>query len=153
MCLWILKMQLLLVAMVVAAAAFPVAKPPRLQPAKGPIRERDDRTAAKPEPVAILRQSKDFKPDGSVSFGFESADGIQREETISQRQITDDAAGAVSRGSYSYTAPDGKLYSVNWVADETGFHAFGDHIPKLWALHYTLGLTLSPTSAKPKKKY
>ena len=32
-------------------------------------------------------------------------------------------------GSYSYPGPDGVVYSVDWVADENGFQATGDHLP------------------------
>lgn len=35
----------------------------------------------------------------------------------------------VQQGSYSYTSPEGQLISVNYVADETGFHVSGDHLP------------------------
>lgn len=34
-------------------------------------------------------------------------------------------------GSYSYTGPDGVLYTVKYIADELGFRAYGDHLPKL----------------------
>ena len=37
--------------------------------------------------------------------------------------------GTVSRGSYSYTAPDGTPITVNWVADENGFQPTGKHLP------------------------
>lgn len=37
----------------------------------------------------------------------------------------------VNSGSYSYTGDDGKLYAVQWKADENGFQAFGDHLPKV----------------------
>lgn len=33
------------------------------------------------------------------------------------------------QGRYSYTAPDGTPITVEYYADETGFHATGAHIP------------------------
>ncbi len=36
--------------------------------------------------------------------------------------------GTVSKGSYSYTSPDGVVLTVNWVADENGFQATGDRL-------------------------
>lgn len=32
-------------------------------------------------------------------------------------------------GSYSYTSPEGQVITVNYVADENGFHPTGDHLP------------------------
>lgn len=32
-------------------------------------------------------------------------------------------------GSYSYTSPEGKQIAVNYIADENGFRASGDHLP------------------------
>lgn len=37
----------------------------------------------------------------------------------------------VKTGSYRYTGDDGKVYQVDWKADEGGFQAFGDHLPTL----------------------
>lgn len=37
--------------------------------------------------------------------------------------------GIVSKGSYSYTAPDGGKVSVTWKADENGFQPVADHLP------------------------
>jgi hypothetical protein len=36
---------------------------------------------------------------------------------------------AAPKGSYSFTTPDGVVITVNWVADENGFQATGDHLP------------------------
>ena len=37
--------------------------------------------------------------------------------------------GTVASGSYSYPY-EGKTYTIKWFADETGYHAEGDHLPK-----------------------
>ena len=62
---------------------------------------------------------------------FESEDGVKVEESGSQKQVGETAedSGTVSKGSYSFTAPDGVVLTVNWVADENGFQPTGDHLP------------------------
>lgn len=35
----------------------------------------------------------------------------------------------VMQGSYSYTGPDGIVYTITYIADENGFRAEGAHIP------------------------
>jgi hypothetical protein len=36
----------------------------------------------------------------------------------------------VMKGSYSYTGADGLPYTVDWYADETGFHPSAPHLPQ-----------------------
>lgn len=36
----------------------------------------------------------------------------------------------VMQGSYSYTGPDGIVYTITYIADENGYRAEGVHIPK-----------------------
>ena len=36
----------------------------------------------------------------------------------------------VIQGSFSYTSPEGIPITVNYIADEFGFRAEGDHLPK-----------------------
>ena len=61
---------------------------------------------------------------------LESEESTEVEESDSREQVgTGAISGAISRGSYSFTTPDGVVLTVNWVADENGFQATGDHLP------------------------
>ena len=103
-------------------------------------------------PIAILRQTAEAQ-DGSyhhrwvskpavrivwrcirvdktkIFYSFVAENGIEVEEKGANKQIDPENAGMTSSGSYSYTAPDGTLIKVTWIADENGFRAFGDHLP------------------------
>lgn len=59
---------------------------------------------------------------------LETSDGTRRQEQAELREFGDHQALAV-RGSYAYIGPDGREYSVSYVADENGFHPEGDHLP------------------------
>lgn len=69
---------------------------------------------------------------------YTSGNGIEREEGVFIKEVTTmDEDGKkklvkvpVYRGSYKYQQPDGTFIDVQYVADETGFHAIGDNIPK-----------------------
>ena len=41
-----------------------------------------------------------------------------------------DAEVMIMSGSYEYTGGDGELYRTNWYADETGYHAEAEHLPR-----------------------
>ena len=58
---------------------------------------------------------------------LESEESTEVEESDSREQVG--IIGDVSKGSYTYTNPDGVTLTVNWVADENGFQATGDHLP------------------------
>ncbi|KAM3962270.1 larval cuticle protein 1-like [Aphomia sociella] len=91
-------------------------------------------TAASLEPLKILRSEFDQQPEGAYSYNFETENGIVREETGELKEALDEEnkphSVVIVRGSYSYTNSEGKPESVNYYADETGFHAEGDSIPK-----------------------
>jgi len=67
--------------------------------------------------LGILNNPADA--DGNYNFNF-ADNGMEREES--------GHPGAVE-GGYSYTSPEGELVSVEYVADEFGFHPVGSHIP------------------------
>merc|ERR1711946_4069 len=68
--------------------------------------------------------------EADLLFSYETENGIVVSESGVQKQIgaKADEAGTVSQGSYSFPE-DGRRYTVNWVADENGFQAKGDHLP------------------------
>lgn len=62
---------------------------------------------------------------------YETGNHIQAEEqgylkTVGENQ---DQSALVQSGSYTYTAPDGQVITVEYTADEFGFRVKGDHIP------------------------
>ncbi|KAI9565997.1 hypothetical protein GHT06_009795 [Daphnia sinensis] len=83
------------------------------------------------KPIEIISSNSEMNADGSYSFDFESADGTKVQESGNQKQVgpKPEDIGTVSKGSYSFTTPDGVVLTVNWVADENGFQATGDHLP------------------------
>ncbi|KAF0286880.1 Pupal cuticle protein [Amphibalanus amphitrite] len=78
----------------------------------------------------ILRQSFEMGDGGRFRYDFETSNGIVVEAAGENRQIGD-AEGMVMRGSYSYTSPEGIDVTIEWLADETGFHAVGDQVPEM----------------------
>ncbi|XP_037082645.1 larval cuticle protein 65Ag1-like [Pollicipes pollicipes] len=87
--------------------------------------------AARPQDapeVAIVRMDSTQGEDGSFQYAYETSDGTNAEVTGESKQIGEEV-GTVMRGSYSFVGDDGVTYTVNWVADENGFQAQGDHLP------------------------
>ncbi|KAL7293076.1 hypothetical protein TKK_0013520 [Trichogramma kaykai] len=74
---------------------------------------------------------------GKYQFAYELSDGQRREESADVQVVREARSGEETvllrqTGSFSYVSPDdGKTYSVKYVADENGFQAVGEHIPKL----------------------
>ncbi|XP_074032872.1 endocuticle structural glycoprotein SgAbd-2 [Leptinotarsa decemlineata] len=73
--------------------------------------------------VPILRL--DNNNDGETyNYALETGDGISAQE---QGDATGD--GTKAQGGFSYTAPDGQVIRVQYVAGPDGFQAQGDHLP------------------------
>merc|ERR1712011_35750 len=89
--------------------------------------------AAPQETKVILIKSQTQNHDTEkqeYSFSYEAENGISVSESGVQKQIGDkpEESGTVSQGKFSY--PEGSVtYTINWVADENGFQAKGDHLP------------------------
>ncbi|CAH2237027.1 jg9519 [Pararge aegeria aegeria] len=99
-----------------------------------------------PTVIPIVAQSDELEANGTYKFSYETGNGIIREETAYEKVLPSarDASSSeggeddegdsneihVQRGSYSYTAPDGTVISVSYIADENGFQPIGDHLPR-----------------------
>ncbi|XP_021201032.2 endocuticle structural glycoprotein ABD-4 [Helicoverpa armigera] len=82
--------------------------------------------------IAILSQEFDQQPDGSYRFSYETENGIKAEEAGSVKKAAGPDASdvIVSQGAFSYTAPDGTVISLNYIADDdNGFKPEGAHLP------------------------
>ncbi|XP_042893827.1 cuticle protein AMP1A-like [Penaeus japonicus] len=76
--------------------------------------------------VPILRDDRVHEDDGRYNLDVETANGI----SLSQSGSPDGPDGAIVKaGQYSYTAPDGTLVSVKFVANENGFQPQSDLLP------------------------
>ncbi|XP_058122953.1 endocuticle structural glycoprotein ABD-5-like [Anopheles ziemanni] len=80
------------------------------------------------QPNSILRFENENNGVDGYKFAFETSDGQQRQEQGELKKVGEEEA-LVVRGSYSFTADDGQVYTVNYVADENGFQPEGAHLP------------------------
>ncbi|EDX09419.1 larval cuticle protein 65Ag1 [Drosophila simulans] len=78
--------------------------------------------------VQILRQDSTVEADG-YKYSYGLSDGTSKDEQGELKSIGPDEQAIVARGEFSYTGPDGVVYSVSYVADENGFQPQGSHLP------------------------
>ncbi|XP_011500079.1 PREDICTED: endocuticle structural glycoprotein SgAbd-2 [Ceratosolen solmsi marchali] len=93
----------------------------------GPIDRRSTTT-----PIPIIQWNKQQEHDGTYRTSYETGNNIIAEESGYIKTVgegEDQGEALVQQGSYSYTSPEGQLITIHYTADETGFHASGDHIP------------------------
>ncbi|XP_063361308.1 cuticle protein 3 [Cydia amplana] len=79
--------------------------------------------------IPIIRFDKEQGTDGSYKTSYETGNHIQAEESGFLKSVGEDQNALVQHGSYSYTAPNGEVITVEYTADEFGFRVKGDHIP------------------------
>lgn len=115
---------------VVAARVVPNAVPRTVQYS---VVHAVDPVVAVVEPNAdnqaqVLRSESVVNPD-SFQYEYETSNGIAANEAGQLKQFTEEESAIVSQGAFRYTAPDGTPISVQYVADENGYHPTGDHLP------------------------
>ncbi|EEB15861.1 Endocuticle structural glycoprotein SgAbd-2, putative [Pediculus humanus corporis] len=83
--------------------------------------------------VPIVSYSNDIGLDGSFQYSYQTGDGISAQANAQVRNVggrdVENSVVQTVQGSYSYTAPDGQVITVNYVADENGYRAEGAHLP------------------------
>ncbi|XP_044738498.1 endocuticle structural glycoprotein ABD-5-like [Chrysoperla carnea] len=103
----------LVIAFTVACVAVALARP------QGP-QDKD----------AVIVQQRSDNGLTKYDFGYETSNGISQEEQGEVKEISPEEGLLRVVGKYSYTGPDGVLYTVTYIADENGFQPQGDHLPK-----------------------
>nr|XP_053639597.1 cuticle protein CP14.6-like [Cherax quadricarinatus] len=110
-----MKFVILALLLAVATAAPQYAAP------QAPARYGDSS-----EEVPILRQDFVLGDYGGYKLDVETGNGI----VVSQSGSPNGPEGAlVKAGQYSYTAPDGTLVNVKFIADENGYQPQSDLLP------------------------
>ncbi|XP_034250062.1 pupal cuticle protein 36-like isoform X2 [Thrips palmi] len=75
----------------------------------------------------ILEQQYEMQQPGGYQYSYKTSNGI---EAVERAALKAEDAEQVE-GTYSWVAPSGEKFSVEYVADETGYHAKGAHIPEI----------------------
>ncbi|XP_071516027.1 cuticle protein AMP1A-like isoform X3 [Panulirus ornatus] len=75
--------------------------------------------------VPILRDDRVHDEAGTYTYSVETGDGIY----LSQSGSEGPEGTIVKAGEYSYTAPDGSLIELKFVADENGYQPQSDYLP------------------------
>ncbi|XP_011867276.1 PREDICTED: endocuticle structural glycoprotein ABD-5-like isoform X1 [Vollenhovia emeryi] len=76
-----------------------------------------------PNDITIVKQEESNNIGvGGYHFSYEQSDGQKREETAELKNEGTDNESMTVVGSFSFIAPDGHTYRVDYTADENGFH-------------------------------
>ncbi|CAH4032528.1 unnamed protein product [Pieris brassicae] len=70
----------------------------------------------------ITNQNNTLESEG-FSYSFDTSNGIHTDVIGTAKE------GIKSKGSFSYTGDDGKVYKMEYTADENGFRPSGAHLP------------------------
>ena len=81
-----------------------------------------------PNEVKIVRSEQKHFPDGSYSYLYELSDGQFKEESGTLSKVGDEFILIVN-GNYGFIDGNGNKYRVDYISDENGFRATGDHLP------------------------
>ncbi|CAH0727812.1 unnamed protein product, partial [Brenthis ino] len=125
-----MKYIYLLVVIIVVTAADISSLQPFLYHQHPQLQDQHQQQVYTTEPIPIIRQEQIINPDGSYKWNYETGNGISAEEAgfVKNLGIPEQESQA-AQGQYKYTAPDGQVIQLQYVADENGFQPQGAHLP------------------------
>ncbi|KAL0839013.1 hypothetical protein ABMA28_017010 [Loxostege sticticalis] len=77
----------------------------------------------------VLRSNSDQTPDGSFQYSFETSNGIAAQVEGHVKELGKDELALQVTGSNQFLSPEGEKFELTYVADETGYHPQGAHLP------------------------
>ncbi|XP_063619216.1 cuticle protein CP14.6-like [Cydia splendana] len=77
----------------------------------------------------VLRYDAENNGIDSYQYAVETSNGISQQEQGQLQNAGSENEAISVRGSFSYTGPDGVVYTVTYIADENGFQPQGAHLP------------------------
>ncbi|XP_013187362.1 flexible cuticle protein 12 [Amyelois transitella] len=80
--------------------------------------------------AVILRSDLENIGVDGFQWAYETSDGKSAQEQGQLKNVGSENEALEVRGQFAYTAPDGQVYTVTYVANELGFQPQGAHIPK-----------------------
>ncbi|KAG5676767.1 hypothetical protein PVAND_006576 [Polypedilum vanderplanki] len=78
----------------------------------------------------ILKYENENIGINNFKFAYETSDGVSRQEEGELKNEGSEDEALVVRGSVTWTSPEGEVFTLNFVADENGYRATGDHLPQ-----------------------
>ncbi|TKX27925.1 flexible cuticle protein 12-like [Spodoptera litura] len=79
--------------------------------------------------VVVRYDSDNIGVDG-YNYAVETSNGIAAQEQGQLKNAGTENEAIEVRGQFSYTGPDGVVYTVTYIANEQGFQPQGAHIPQ-----------------------
>ncbi|CAH2064841.1 unnamed protein product, partial [Iphiclides podalirius] len=77
----------------------------------------------------ILKQDQDIGLEGRYQWAIETENGISAQESGALNNPQSENAAQIAQGEARWTAPNGEVVQLQYVADENGFQAQGSHLP------------------------
>ncbi|CAG4919840.1 unnamed protein product [Colias eurytheme] len=78
----------------------------------------------------ILRYENENIGVGPYNYAVETSNGISAQENGQLKNVGSENEALEVRGQFSYTGPDGVVYTVTYISNENGFQATGAHLPQ-----------------------